>query len=67
VDVQPRVHNVGRAAWWSEIYADFETAGGDGSAFWWYQDREIGGKFGVSQGDPELDVSPEPDPKVNRS
>lgn len=48
------VHNVDRAAWWSEIYADFEAAGGDGSAFWWYQDREIDGKFGVSQGDPEL-------------
>ncbi|MFF9048875.1 cellulose binding domain-containing protein [Streptomyces parvulus] len=50
------VHNVDRAAWWSEIYADFEAAGGDGSAFWWYQDREIDGKFGVTQGDPELDV-----------
>ncbi|GJF27221.1 hypothetical protein [Streptomyces sp. HO565] len=33
-------HNVDRAAWWSEIYADFEAAGGDGSAFW----------FGVTQG-----------------
>ncbi|KAA6198555.1 cellulase family glycosylhydrolase, partial [Streptomyces parvus] len=50
------VHNVDRAAWWSEIYDDFEAAGGDGSAFWWYQDREIDGKFGVSQGDPELTV-----------
>ncbi len=50
------VHNVDRAAWWSEIYEDFEAAGGDGSAFWWYQDREIDGKFGVSQGDPELTV-----------
>ncbi|GAA3212526.1 hypothetical protein GCM10020256_12000 [Streptomyces thermocoprophilus] len=50
------VHNVDRAAWWSEIYADFEAAGGDGSAFWWYQDREIDGKFGVTRGDPELDV-----------
>ncbi|MGW6639829.1 cellulose binding domain-containing protein [Streptomyces cyaneofuscatus] len=50
------VHNVDRAAWWSGIYDDFEAAGGDGSAFWWYQDREIDGKFGVSQGDPELTV-----------
>ncbi|WP_318215091.1 cellulose binding domain-containing protein [Streptomyces sp. SCL15-6] len=48
--------NVDRAAWWSEIYADFEATGGDGSAFWWYQDPEIDGKFGVTQGDPELDV-----------
>ncbi|WP_405900826.1 cellulose binding domain-containing protein [Streptomyces sp. NBC_00727] len=50
------VHNVDRAAWWSEIYADFEAAGDDGSAFWWYQDRDIDGKFGVSEGAPELTV-----------
>lgn len=50
------MHNVDRAAWWQEIYADFEAAGGDGSAFWWYADREIDGKFGVTQGRPELAV-----------
>ncbi|RKE17811.1 cellulose binding domain-containing protein [Streptomyces sp. TLI_171] len=50
------VHNVDRSAWWSELYADFEAAGGDGSAFWWYQDRSADGKFGVSAGSPELVV-----------
>ncbi|WP_338492983.1 cellulose binding domain-containing protein [Streptomyces sp. SJL17-4] len=50
------VHNVDRALWWREIYTAFEEAGGDGSAFWWYQDRNIDGKFGVSQGAPELAV-----------
>ncbi|WP_405108411.1 cellulose binding domain-containing protein [Micromonospora sp. NBC_01405] len=49
-------HNVDRTAWWRELFADFEAAGGDGSAFWWYADREIDGKFGVTQGDPELAV-----------
>ncbi|MFE1382960.1 cellulose binding domain-containing protein [Streptomyces sp. NPDC058740] len=41
------VHNVDRALWWREICTAFEEAGGDGSAFWWYQDRNIDGKFGV--------------------
>ncbi|MGW2397023.1 cellulose binding domain-containing protein [Kitasatospora sp. NPDC001664] len=50
------VHNVDRSAWWREIYADFEAAGGDGSAFWWYSDRNIDGKFGVLPGAPELAV-----------
>ncbi|MFJ7266685.1 cellulose binding domain-containing protein [Streptomyces sp. NPDC099050] len=50
------VHNVDRAVWWREIYTAFEEAGGDGSAFWWYQDRTIDGKFGVSAGAPELAV-----------
>ncbi|MDX2297031.1 MULTISPECIES: cellulase family glycosylhydrolase [Streptomyces] len=50
------VHNVDRALWWREIYTAFEEAGGDGSALWWYQDRGIDGKFGVSQGASELAV-----------
>ncbi len=48
------VHNVDRTTWFAELFADFEAAGGDGSAFWWYADREIDGKFGVTAGDPEL-------------
>ncbi|MFJ9519981.1 cellulose binding domain-containing protein [Kitasatospora sp. NPDC101801] len=48
------VHNVDRSAWWSQIYADFEAAGGDGSAFWWYEDHNVDGKFGVLAGAPEL-------------
>lgn len=48
------VHNVDRTLWWNEIFAAFEAAGGDGTGFWWYQDHEVDGKFGVSSGDPEL-------------
>ena len=48
------VHDVDRTVWWNAIYADFEAAGGDGSAFWWYQDHSVDGKFGVSVGAPEL-------------
>ena len=51
-----QVHNVDRVEWWTEIYAAIEEAGGDGSAFWWYADREIDGKHGVTESDPELDV-----------
>ncbi|GAA1073546.1 cellulose binding domain-containing protein [Kitasatospora arboriphila] len=50
------VHNVDRSAWWSAIYADFEAAGGDGSAFWWYEDHNVDGKFGVMAGAAELAV-----------
>ena len=50
------VHNVDRSAWWSQIYPDFEAAGGDGSAFWWYADHNVDGKFGVMAGAPELSV-----------
>ena len=50
------VHNVDRSAWWTALYTDFEAAGGDGSAFWWYQDHSGDGKFGVSAGAPELAV-----------
>ncbi|GAA4876194.1 cellulose binding domain-containing protein [Kitasatospora terrestris] len=48
------VHNVDRSAWWSQIFPDFEAAGGDGSAFWWYEDHNVDGKFGVMAGAPEL-------------
>ncbi|TDD77682.1 beta-mannosidase [Actinomadura darangshiensis] len=50
------VHNVDRTVWWDAIFKDFEAAGGDGTGFWWYQDHEVDGKFGVSKGDPELAV-----------
>ncbi len=48
------VHNVDRTQWWTAIFQTFEEEGGDGTGFWWYQDRQIDGKFGVSQGAPEL-------------
>ncbi|MFN8074270.1 MAG: cellulase family glycosylhydrolase [Kineosporiaceae bacterium] len=42
--------------WWTQIYADFEAAGGDGSAFWWYMDRAGGGGFDTGAGAPQLAV-----------
>ncbi|GGM48375.1 cellulose binding domain-containing protein [Dactylosporangium sucinum] len=48
------VHNVDRSAWFSALFADFEAAGGDGSAFWWYSATNVDGKFGVMKGAPEL-------------
>jgi hypothetical protein len=50
------VHNVGRSLWWRGIFSVMEQYGGDGSGFWWYQDRAIDGKFGVAEGAPELAV-----------
>ncbi|MET7401808.1 cellulose binding domain-containing protein [Dactylosporangium sp. NPDC005572] len=48
------VHNVDRSAWFTALFADFEAAGGDGSAFWWYAATNVDGKFGVLKGAPEL-------------
>jgi hypothetical protein len=50
------VQNVDRSAWWGQIYPDFEAAGGDGSAFWWYEDHTVDGTFGVTSGAAELAV-----------
>ncbi|WP_052509510.1 cellulose binding domain-containing protein [Kitasatospora griseola] len=50
------VHNVDRSAWWGQIYPDFVAAGGDGSAFWWYEDHNVDSTFGVQAGAPELSV-----------
>ncbi|MFJ1792000.1 cellulose binding domain-containing protein [Kitasatospora griseola] len=50
------VNGVDRSAWWGQLYPDFEAAGGDGSAFWWYEDSNVDGKFGVQSGAAELSV-----------
>ncbi|MFD5464598.1 cellulose binding domain-containing protein [Kitasatospora sp. NPDC127059] len=50
------VQNVDRSAWWNALYTDFESADGDGSAFWWYEDHDVDGTFGVRAGAPELAV-----------
>lgn len=42
--------------WWSQIYTDFEAAGGDGSGFWWYKDGSGGGGFDTVFGAPQLAV-----------
>ncbi|MEU8261706.1 cellulose binding domain-containing protein [Micromonospora sp. NPDC048999] len=42
--------------WWTQIYGDFEAAGGDGSGFWWYKDGSGGGGFDTAFGAPQLAV-----------
>jgi hypothetical protein len=42
--------------WWSQIYTDFEAAGGDGDAFWWYKDGTGGGGFDTVFGAAQLSV-----------
>lgn len=48
--------NVDRATWWASVYADFEAAGGDGSAFWWYLDpaNSASDNYSVKPGASEL-------------
>lgn len=49
--------NADRVAWWTALYADFEARDGDGSAFWWYPDKNAGGdQHSVKSGDPALAV-----------
>lgn len=45
-----------RSAWWREIFAEMEASDGDGSAFWWYTDRQVDPRHGVLPGAPELSV-----------
>jgi mannan endo-1,4-beta-mannosidase len=47
---------VDRPTWWSSIYAEMEADGGDGSAFWWYEDQNVDSTYGVMAGAPELTV-----------
>ena len=43
--------------WWTGIYTDFEAAGGDGSAFWWYKDGSgSNAGFDTFAGAPQLAV-----------
>ncbi|MFU8876219.1 cellulose binding domain-containing protein [Micromonospora sp. SL4-19] len=42
--------------WWTQIYGDFEAAGGDGSGFWRYKDGSGGGGFDTVFGAPQLAV-----------
>jgi hypothetical protein len=49
-------HTGDRSQWWTEIFGEMEVSDGDGSGFWWYQATSVDGKFGVSQGAPELAV-----------
>jgi hypothetical protein len=45
-----------RAEWWKAIFETFEQAGGNGSAFWWFPDKNNDPNFGVSDGSAEMTV-----------
>jgi mannan endo-1,4-beta-mannosidase len=45
---------VDRTTWWNGIYSEIENDGGDGSAFWWYEDHNVDSTYGVMAGAPEL-------------
>jgi mannan endo-1,4-beta-mannosidase len=42
--------------WWTAIYSELESAGADGSAFWWYKDGSGGGGFDTVAGASQLSV-----------
>ncbi|MCD1257847.1 cellulase family glycosylhydrolase [Paenibacillus athensensis] len=50
------VSNVDRTLWWSTIYQALEQSGADGSEFWWYEDHNVDGTYGVLPGAAELQV-----------
>jgi len=45
-----------RSTWWSAIYQTIEQLDAAGDCFWWYENRQVDGQYGVMQGDPELSV-----------
>jgi hypothetical protein len=45
-----------RAQWWQAIFETFEKSGGNGSAFWWFPDKNNDPNFGVNAGSPEMGV-----------
>ncbi|MBN2035936.1 MAG: cellulase family glycosylhydrolase [Chitinispirillaceae bacterium] len=45
-----------RAQWWQAVFETLEQAGGNGSAFWWFPDRNNDPNFGVSDSSPEMTV-----------
>ncbi len=49
-------HTGVRSDWWTAIFGQMQTGGGDGTGFWWYEDHDVDTKFGVMQGAPELAV-----------
>ncbi len=47
---------VDRSTWWTGIYGTMEADGGDGSAFWWYENTDSDSTYGVAVNAPELAV-----------
>jgi mannan endo-1,4-beta-mannosidase len=45
-----------RSNYWTAIYQTIQAQNIGGSAFWWYEEANIDGEYGVQQGAPELAV-----------
>ncbi len=45
---------VDRTTWWNAMYGEMEKDGGDGDAFWWYENKDSDTNYGVPLGAPEL-------------
>jgi hypothetical protein len=45
-----------RTQWWQAVFGTLEQSGGNGSAFWWFPDRNNDPNFGVSESNPEMAV-----------
>ncbi|MGC1378760.1 MAG: cellulose binding domain-containing protein [Anaerolineales bacterium] len=45
---------VDRTTWWNGMYGELEKDGGDGDAFWWYENTDSDTNYGVPLGAPEL-------------
>ncbi|MBN1128229.1 MAG: cellulase family glycosylhydrolase, partial [Chitinispirillaceae bacterium] len=45
-----------RAQWWQAAFETLEQSGGNGSAFWWFPDRNNDPNFGVSDNSTEMTV-----------
>jgi mannan endo-1,4-beta-mannosidase len=45
-----------RSNWWVATYQTIQNQNIGGSAFWWYEEANIDGTYGVQQGAPELAV-----------
>ncbi|MFH1784759.1 MAG: discoidin domain-containing protein [bacterium] len=49
-------YQVDRSVWWQAMYDRFYDERGDGDCFWWLEDTQVDGNFGVRDGDAALDV-----------
>jgi len=43
-----------RTEWWSGMFATIESENVGGDCFWWYENRNVDGEYGIMTGDPEL-------------
>jgi len=51
-----KYHGTSRSDWWKAIFSVIENNDVAGSNFWWFENRNVDGEYGVMVGDPELTV-----------